>query len=146
MGALTDYLENKLIDQLLRGQTYSFPSTMYMALFTSTPSDTGGGTEVSGTGYARVSIACTMANWSGTQGTGTTVASTGTAGTTYNNSAITFGSPTASWGTITAVGLYDASSGGNLLIWSLLTTSKTVNSGDAAPSFAASSFSFQIDS
>lgn len=146
MAALSDYLENKVIDYVFRGQAFTAPTTMYVGLLTSAPSDTGGGTEVSGGSYARVSVASSLANWAGTQGAGSTTASSGTSGTTSNNNVISFPTPTANWGVITHVALYDASSSGNLIIYGALTTAKTVNNGDSAPSFQASAFSFQLDS
>jgi hypothetical protein len=118
-----------------------------VALFTAAPSDSGGGTEVSGGSYARVNLAPSTANWASTGGaTTTTNPSAGTSGTTSNNSAITFAAPTANWGVITSVGVFDASTSGNLLFYTNLTTSKTVNNGDAAPSFATSQLTFTIDS
>lgn len=145
MGAKSDYLENKIIDWLFRGQTYTPPATLYVGLLTAAPSDAGGGTEVSGGSYARVGVAGSLANWAGTQSAGSTDASSGTSGTTSNNGAITFPAPTANWGTVTHFGIYDAVSGGNLLYWSALTTSKTINNGDAAPSFAAGALTVQED-
>jgi len=147
MAALSDYLENKLIDFTLRGQAFAQPTSVYFGLLTSAPSDAGGGTEVSltGTAYARVQVNCTLANFAGTQSAGSTAASTGTSGQTSNNGPVTFGVPTANWGTITHIGIYDSVTGGNLLVWGALAQSKTVNNGDAAPSFAAGSFVFQID-
>lgn len=119
--------------------------TGYVGLLTATPSDTGGGTEVSGGSYARVAVSMTMTNWAGTQSATSTTYSSGTGGTTSNNGAITFPAPTANWGTVTHFALYDQASGGNLIYWAALTTSKTVNNGDAAPSFAISALTFQID-
>lgn len=145
MGAKSDYLENKLIDFLLRGQAFTAPATVYVGLLTATPSDAGGGTEVTGGSYARVAVTSSLANWAGTQSAGSTTASTGTGGTTSNNGAITFPAPTANWGTVVAFGLYDAASAGNLLYWSALTTNKTINNGDAAPSFAAGALTIQED-
>jgi hypothetical protein len=145
MAALSNYLENNLIDRLLRGQTFTFPTNVYFGLLTSAPSDTGGGTEVSGGSYARVTVAASMANFAGTQGAGTTTASTGTSGTTSNNVNVTFPTPTASWGVISYVAVYDASTSGNLLLWGALTTPKTVNNGDAPPVFAPDAFSFNLD-
>lgn len=144
MAAMSDYLENKLIDQLFRAQAYTFPSTLYVGLFTVTPSDTGGGTEVTGGAYARATVANSLANWAGTQGAATTTASTGATGTTSNNGSITFATPTANWGTVVAFGIYDASTAGNLLFWGALTATKTINTGDVV-SFPAASLSIQID-
>lgn len=155
MAAMTDFLENKLIDFLFRGQALgitgasaaagSGPTSLYLALYTSNPTDSTAGTEVSGGSYARVAVSSTLANWAGTQAAASTSASSGTSGTTSNNGTITFPAPTANWGTITGFGILDASTGGNLLLYGALTTSKTVNNGDAAPSFAAAALTFQID-
>lgn len=145
MGAKTDYLENKLIDHLFRGQAYTPPATLYVGLFTAAPTDTGGGTEVAGGSYARVGVAASLADFAGTQSAGSTAASSGTGGTTSNNAAIAFPAPTAAWGTVVAFGLFDAASGGNLLVYSALAVNKTINSGDAAPSFAAGALTFQED-
>lgn len=146
MGAMSDYLENHLLDFVLRAQTYTAPTTTYVALFTATPSDSGGGTEVSGGGYARVAVTSGLTEWAGTQSAASTTASTGTSGTTSNNNVLTFPSPTANWGLITSFGLFDASTSGNLLIYGTLSISKNVNNGDAPPSFAAAALSWQIDS
>lgn len=145
MAAKSNYLENKIIDWLLRGQTFTPPATTYVGLFTVAPSDTGGGTEVTGGSYARVAVTSSLTNWAGTQAAASTVASSGTNGTTSNNAAITFPAPTANWGSITAFGLFDAASAGNLLIYGNLTTPKTVNNGDAAPSFPAAALTYQED-
>lgn len=145
-GAMSDYLENKLIDAFLRGQTFTMPTSVFVALATTTGSDTACGTEVTGGSYARVSVASSLANWAGTQSAGSTVASSGTSGTTSNNVAITWGTaPTANWGTVTEWCVFDASTAGNLLFRAALTVSKTINNGDAAPSFAIGALTFQID-
>ena len=155
MAAWSDFAENKLIDWFFRGQAIGItgasaaagtgPTSLYVGLLTAAPSDTGGGTEVSGGSYARVTVASSMANWAGTQSAGSTTASSGTSGTTSNNNTITFPAPTANWGVVTHVGVYDASSGGNLMFYMALTVSKTINNGDAAPSYAAAALTFQID-
>lgn len=144
MAALSDYLENKLIDHLFRGTAYTAPTNLFVALFTANPSDTGGGTEVTGGSYARVSVTSGTAAWANTQASGTG-ASTGTGGTTSNLGAVTFATPSATWGSITGMALFDASTGGNMLIWAPLTTTKTVNNGDPAPSFPVGSLTFQLD-
>lgn len=141
---MSDYLENKLIDHVFRGQAYTAPTTIYFALFTSACSDSAGGTEVTGGSYARASLAASLANWAGTQSAGSTTASSGTGGTTSNNGVVTFATPSAGWGTVTHLGVYDAVSAGNLLICKALTLSKTINSGDTV-TFPAAAFTFQID-
>ena len=141
-GGMTDYTANKLIDFIFRGQAFSFPATAYAALYTAVPTNAGGGTEVSGsgTGYARAATALSLANWAGTQGDGTTAASSGTGGQTSNNSDITFPTPSGTWGNVAAGGLFDASSGGNLLFYRNLTAAKLVNATSFAPKFAAGKF------
>jgi hypothetical protein len=135
---MSDFLENKLVDQLFRGQTAPTTSTLYVGLLTSAPSDSGGGSEVSGGSYARVAVTSSLANWAGTQTAGSTAASSGSGGQTSNNVALTFPTPTAGWGTVTHFGIYDASTGGNLLFWGTLTISKTVNQADTVTFPAAS--------
>jgi hypothetical protein len=144
-GAFTDYLENKLVDWLIRGQTYTLPASWYIGLDTGSCTEAGGGTEVSGGSYARVAVASSLANWAGTQSAGSSVASSGTSGTTSNNTTITFPAPTANWGSIISFRIWDASSAGNAVLCQTLTTSKTVNNGDAAPSFSAGSLTIQVD-
>lgn len=146
-GALTDYAENKVVDALIRAQAMGAPATWYVALYTACPTDSTAGTEVStsGTNYARVGVTAGLTQWAGTQAAASTTASSGNNGTTSNNAVITFGAPSASWGTIQCWGLTDAASAGNIWVYSTLTTNKTVNNGDAAPSFAISAATFQID-
>lgn len=111
--SFSDYLETKVLDHVFGGTAYTAPSTLYVALFTAAPSDSGGGTEVSGGGYARQTIAFTTSG-----------------DTTSNNAAIEFPTATANYGTVTHVGVYDASSAGNLMAWAALTSSKTIETGD----------------
>lgn len=115
-GSLSDYAENAVLNHLFRNVALTSPTTVYAALFTVAPSDTGGGTEVSGGGYARVAI--TFGAPSG--------------GAIDNSAIIDFGTATANWGTIVAMAVFDASTAGNMLAWADLTTSKAVNNGDAA--------------
>lgn len=158
MAALSNFAENKLIDFLFRGQALGItgataaagtgPANLYVALFTTMPDAEAGtaGVEVSGGGYARATVASSLANWAGTQSAGSTTASSGTSGTTSNNGVISIGSGNASanWGSIVGYGVFDASTGGNLL-FSASITPKTVNSGDPVPTFAAGALTFQID-
>jgi hypothetical protein len=131
MSAFSDYLENKLIDLILRGQAFAAPANVYIALHTADPLDNDSGAEVAGAGYAREAVAGALASWAGTQGAGTTVASSGTGGATSNNAVIDFGVVGAGgWGTATHVGFHDAASGGNLLLRGALLIPKTLNEGD----------------
>lgn len=119
-------------------------NTLYVALFTVTPSDAAGGTEVTGGTYARISYANTLTNWAGTQAAASTTASTGTLGKTSNNVAITFATPSADWGTIVAYGIYDSLTSGNLLVWDALTNSRPVVNGDPAPVFSIAALQITI--
>jgi hypothetical protein len=136
---MSDYLENKLVDLTLRGQAFTAPATLYFGLHTSATTDAGGGTEVTGGSYARKAVTASLANFAGTQAAASTTASSGTGGVTSNNGVIDFPAPTANWGTVTHWSVWDASTSGNMLYHGALTTSKTINNGDAAPSFAAAS-------
>jgi hypothetical protein len=94
-----------------------------------------------GGSYARVAITGSLANWAGTQGAGTTVASTGTSGVTSNNAAITFAAPTGNWGVAFGIMLADAASAGNGWLIAPFTNPKTINNGDAAPTVAIAALS-----
>lgn len=120
MAGFSDYLETLLLNLIFRTQTATKPSAVYIALFTAAPSDSGGGTEVSGGSYARQQVTQADAQWNAPT----------TAGLIDNVNAITFPTATGSWGTVTHVGIFDASTSGNLLMWGALTVSKTVGSGD----------------
>lgn len=155
MAAYTDAFENKLVDFLFRGQAFglanttaaagSGPSNWFFGLLTAAPTESTPGTEVTGGSYARVSVASALANWAGTQAAGSTTASSGTSATTSNNGVVTFPAPTAAWGVVTHMALYDSLTGGMLCIYSALAAPKTVNSGDPAPSFPAAAFTHQVD-
>lgn len=144
MAAMSNYLENKVIDAIFRGQAFPTIANIYIGLFTVTPSDAGGGTEVVGNNYGRATVAATLALWAGTQSAGSTTASSGTGGTTSNNGVVTFAVPSASWGTVVAFGLFDAISGGNLLFWGALSANKLIQSGDAV-SIQIAQLQVQID-
>ena len=116
MAGFSDYLEDKVLEHVFGGNAYTAPTTLYVALYTVAPSDTGGGTEVSGGSYARQTAAFTVS------GTNPTTAS--------NTGAIEYPTATANYGTVTSVGIFDASSSGNLLAYANLTTSKVVSTGD----------------
>jgi hypothetical protein len=118
MAALSDYAENLVLNWLMRGEgETSHPTSWHIGLFTAAPNDAGGGTEVSGNGYSRQSVTWDLA--------------TGTGGTTSNSTAETFTASGGNWGTITHIGIFDASAAGNLLWHGSLTASKTINDGDS---------------
>lgn len=143
-GALTDFAENKIVDALLRGQALGAPATVYIGLDTAACTEAGGGTEVTGGSYARVAVTSSLANWAGTLAAGNTAVSSGTSGTTSNNGAIAFPTPTAGWGTVVSVRFWDAASAGNAWVCTPLTVNKTINTGDTV-SFPASSLTLQVD-
>lgn len=128
MSDLSDYLENELIKHIFRTGSFTKPTVLAVALFTSDPTDADGGTEVSGGAYARVNRPPLDANWSATDGT---------SGQTQNAASITYAAPTADWGSVTHIGIYDALTGGNLLWSNALTTARTISNGDQAPVFSA---------
>jgi len=116
MAGFSDYLEDKVLDHVFGGNAYTAPATLYAALYTVAPTDTGGGTEVTGGSYVRQSGTFTVS------GTDPTTAS--------NSAAIEYPTATDNYGTVVAVGILDASSSGNLLAYANLDTSKSVTTGD----------------
>jgi hypothetical protein len=114
MAELSNFLENKLLDHVLRNTSYTSPTTVYVGLFTSDPTDAGTGTEVSGGSYARQILSVTTA----------------TDGIVTSSADVTFPQATGSWGTVSHIGLLDALSSGNLLMHTPLTTSRLIESGD----------------
>lgn len=116
MSALSDYSEKLLLDWLMTDGSATRPTAWYVGLYTAAPSDSGGGTEVSGNGYERKTVTFAAASTPG--------------GTTSNTGAVSFTASGGAWGTITHVGIFDASTSGNLLWHGGLTASKTVGDGD----------------
>ena len=111
-GNLSDYLENKLLDHFLGTTAYTMPTTVYVGLYTVAPTDAGGGTQVTGGSYARQTAAFSGA----------------ASGATSNTANIDFaGMPAA---TTVAIGVFDALTAGNLLLWGTLTANKTTDAGD----------------
>lgn len=144
-GGVSNYLSNKIIDLLFRAQSYSFPATLWHALYVTPPSNAGGGSEVGGgVGYARASLVCSLTNVCGTHGAGTTDVSSGTSGRIANNIAVTHPAPTGPWGVCTHGGWKDSSSGGELLFWRELDAPITPTLGSPAPSYAADQFEIII--
>jgi len=111
--SFSNYLETELLDHVFTNSAYTAPSTLYLALFTGAPGEAGGGTEVSGSGYLRQTAAFTVSG-----------------NTATNSGSIEFPTATGSYGTVTHVGVFDASSSGNLLCYAALSASKAIESGD----------------
>lgn len=143
MAHATNYLENKLVDHVFRAAAFAKPASLYIGLFTAAPSDAGGGTEVTGGGYARVSYPPGDANWTATQG-GIVGVSSGTTGATSNAAVVTFATPSADWGTVTHFGIFDAATGGNPLVLGPLTASRDILNGDPPPRFPAGSLTITV--
>jgi hypothetical protein len=116
MAEMSDYLENAMLNLTLNGTAFTAISTPYVSLHTADPTDAGTGTEVSGGSYARTSASFATAS--------------GTSGSVATDADVTFPTATASWGTVTHIGIWDASSAGNLLYHTALDSSKTIDSGD----------------
>jgi hypothetical protein len=114
MAEMSNFLENALVNATLRNTTYTSPATVYVALFTTDPTDAASGTEVSGGSYARTSV--TFAAPSN--------------GASASNADCTFPTCTSTWGTVSHIGIFDASTAGNLLYHTPLDTSKTIETGD----------------
>lgn len=110
-GALTDYLENAILNHTLRNVPYTAPAAVYVGLFTAAPGETGGGTEVSGGGYTRVQA---------TFGAPSN-------GACSNSAEVLFPKATASWGTVTHFAIFDAATAGNMLYYGALAVAQTVN-------------------
>lgn len=125
MSALSDFLENALLQEIFNGVAFAGTDT-YVALYTDDPTDAGTGTEVSGGAYARERV---YAQAGGSPDWNTAVVD-GIGYLVDNEEDIVFTTATASWGTVTHFGIHDAVSGGNLLFHGSLTVSKAVGDGD----------------
>jgi len=114
MAEMSNHLENALINATLRNTAYTSPTTVYVGLYTSDPTDANTGTEVSGGSYARTSV---------TFGAPSN-------GTSTNSGAVEFPQATGNWGTVGWIGILDAATSGNLMYHTALDTSKTIETGD----------------
>jgi len=114
MSAMSDYLENEILDHILSVGSYTMPSAVYVGLSTGSFNDDNSGTELTGNNYSRVAATCSAA----------------ASGTASNSAAIEFAAATGSWGSVSHFGIFDAASSGNLLIHGAFTVAKTIASGD----------------
>jgi len=111
--SFSNHAENLVLDWLLTNGTATRPTAWYVGLFTSDPTDADSGTEVSGGSYARTAV---------------TFSVTGNAAT--NTGGVEFPAATASWGTVSHIAVYDASTSGNMLFHTALDTAKVITDGD----------------
>ena len=113
--SFSNYLETKVLDHVFGATAYTAPSTLYLALHTANPAEDASGAEVStsGTAYARAEVAFTTSG-----------------NTTSNTAAVEYSTATANFGTVSHVAVWDASTGGNMLAYAALTSSKTIETGD----------------
>lgn len=123
MTAASNYLENKVLDHVLKNTAYTQPSNLYLGLFTNTSGNAAANLEagtltdevsLSGTAYARMTVAFSAAS----------------GGTSATSATVTFATATAAWGTITHVAILDNATSGNVLFWGAVTTAKAIDSGD----------------
>lgn len=114
MSAMSDYLENEILDHILSVGSYTMPSAVYVGLSTGSFGDDNSGTELSGSNYSRVAATFSAA----------------ASGTTSNSAAIEFAAATGSWGSISHFGVFDAAASGNLLIHGAFSSAKTIENGD----------------
>lgn len=141
MSSMSNYLENKLVDWVFRGQSFTLPSALYVALYTSNPTDDAGANAVEvvsseATGYVRKAVIRSLTTWSGTSTNAGGSASSGTDGKTSNALALTYnGAGSVAWGTVVGFGIYDQAIGGNLLVWGPLTTPRTIAALSDPPQF-----------
>ena len=111
--SLSNTFETNILTWTFTASAVTRPTAWYLALYTADPTDSGGGTEVTGGGYARQSVSFTVSG-----------------NTASNSAAVEYPTATASYGTVVAVGVFDASTGGNLIAYAGLTTDKAIDTGD----------------
>jgi len=110
----TNFLEDRFLQSSLTGATYTGAANVYVALYSVAPSESGGGTELSGSGYARDEVVFSV--------------STGN-GVATNTSNVSIGPATADWVTAVAYGITDASTAGNILYTGSLAVPQTIRNG-----------------
>ena len=124
MASLSDYAENELLDHLLGTGSFTMPSQVYVALYTTATDDGSGGTEVTNANaYARTAVDFDAASGGATDATADVV----------------FPTASGSWGTVTHIALTDSAThgGGNRLMHAALAVSKAVDNGDTFRILAA---------
>jgi len=114
MSQFSDYAENALFNLLLRATSLSAPTTVYIALYTSNPTDANTGTELATGNYVRQPVTfAAPSNGSGA-----------------NSGNVTWDPASTAFGVISHIGIFDSLTGGNLLLYGALNSSKTIGAGD----------------
>ena len=132
MPGISRVIRQGLLDHLLlTGAGLTRPASIYVALYTVAPTATGGGTECTGSGYARIEHATWVA------------ATAAEPAVAVNSGAITFTVAGGAWGDIVGIGLHSAITGGTFLAYGTI-TAKTIATGDTA-SFASGALSVSIN-
>lgn len=130
-GFKSTYLANQINDAVHGAVAYSPPATLYFALFTTAPTASGGGVEVSGGSYARPSLTNNLTNFPSASG-----------GSKKNGAVVTFAAPTADWGVCVALAEFDAASGGNMITVEIFATPVTVLNGSPALTLPVNSITY----
>jgi hypothetical protein len=105
--------ETRVLQYIFTTGSVTRPTAWHVALYTAAPNDSGGGTEVTGGAYARQSVAFSVSG-----------------NTATNSGAVEYPTATASYGTVSHVGVFDAATGGNLIAYAALSASKAIDTGD----------------
>ena len=114
MSAMSNYLELKVLDHVLGTTAYTMPATVYVGLATNSLGDDNSGTEISAAGYTRKPMTFNAA----------------ATGSTTNDSVVEFDPAGANWGSVSHFGIFDAATGGNLLIHGAFQVAKIIDTGD----------------
>lgn len=114
MPALSTYVENMFVDALLRNQTFTNPTSWYLALYLTNPTAADSGTEISGGAYVRQPI----------------IFGPPSGGALANSAQVDFPMASANWGNVAYAAIRDASTAGNLLVYGSMVTPRYVTAGD----------------
>lgn len=117
--SFSNFLEDELLDHVFGAASYSAPGTIHISLHTADPGETGASEVASSNNYSRAAVTNNATNFPAASG-----------GAKANGTLIQFATPSGSWGTVTHVGAWDASSAGNFLGGGALSVSQAIASGN----------------
>jgi hypothetical protein len=119
-NSFSDWAELRVLDMMFGNTGAYVPSaTAWLALFTTPPTDSTTGVELNGGGYARVAIQHNTSIWPGA-----------TTGAKTNGTGFEFPTATTAWGNVSAFAFFDASVGGDMLVYGTASAVKNIASGD----------------